>query len=368
MDLKALKMTYVELVVYILCVGLIYLGNLIWQIPLIQATLLTVNLIYIVAVNVLYSYHYCESKQLKCSQGILFSLLLSLMFIYTDTNGDSLRLVLPALLVNMMGLELMAHLSDLKIEIKVIPAPVTQYMLQLVPILALLIFLLFAIYFKNIYLEQLVFLFECMLRFSSSLVGVLCITGLTCYYWYQGIHGVAMIGTFMRPLWMQMIMVNFMAMLSYQPLPYIGTEGFYQWFVWIGGSGATLGLVLACKPFCKSQILKALGKDALKSSVFNINEQVIFGLPIAQNRYLMIPFFVIPMMNVIVFYMLMASGVLSPTFLIAPWVLPTCIGAVLSTGNIASVIYILISIVGSMVFCLPFILKYDHQLLEEERV
>lgn len=46
-------------------------------------------------------------------------------------------------------------------------------------------------------------------------------------------------------------------------MTYIVTEGFFQWYVWIGGSGATLGLAILCRYFAKSRNLKKLGQESL---------------------------------------------------------------------------------------------------------
>lgn len=123
-----------------------------------------------------------------------------------------------------------------------------------------------------------------LLQFFSSIVGCLLIVVLTCYFWYCGIHGVSIIGTLIRPFWTQMLMVNFINVLLNVPMTYIVTEGFFQWYVWIGGSGATLGLAILCRYFAKSRNLKKLGQESLFSGLFNINEQILFGLPIIQNE------------------------------------------------------------------------------------
>ena len=46
-------------------------------------------------------------------------------------------------------------------------------------------------------------------------------------------------------------------------LPFISPEPLYQWFIWIGGSGATLGLVLAMIVFGRSKYSKALSRTCI---------------------------------------------------------------------------------------------------------
>ena len=43
--------------------------------------------------------------------------------------------------------------------------------------------------------------------------------------------------------------------------------------------------------FAKSAQLNALGKAAIVPSFFNINEPILFGMPVVYNPYTAIPFF-----------------------------------------------------------------------------
>ena len=51
---------------------------------------------------------------------------------------------------------------------------------------------------------------------------------------------------------------------------------FVNMYIFIGGAGSTLGLVLLMLFRAKSQQLKVLGKAAILPGLFNINEPVIF--------------------------------------------------------------------------------------------
>ena len=92
-------------------------------------------------------------------------------------------------------------------------------------------------------------------------------------------------------------------------LPNLFTEQFIQWFVWIGGAGSTLSLVVLFL-FSKSKYLKELGKLSFVPGIFNINEPIIFGAPIVMNPILMVPFIVAPLVNVIVSYTFFQLGLI----------------------------------------------------------
>ena len=68
-------------------------------------------------------------------------------------------------------------------------------------------------------------------------------------------------------------------------IPFAGE--FQNSFVMMGGSGSTLGLVIFIAFFAKSAQLGALGKAALVPSFFNINEPIIFGLPVVYNPFML---------------------------------------------------------------------------------
>src|SRR5699024_11260933 len=57
----------------------------------------------------------------------------------------------------------------------------------------------------------------------------------------------------------------------------IVSGGFYNAFVVIGGSGATIGLAILLLFFSKSKRYKTLGKISLPPAIFAINVQIIFG-------------------------------------------------------------------------------------------
>ena len=57
----------------------------------------------------------------------------------------------------------------------------------------------------------------------------------------------------------------------------IAAEPFFQWFIWIGGSGCTIGLAILMAFRAKSKYASSLGKTCIVPSLFNINEPVFLG-------------------------------------------------------------------------------------------
>lgn len=92
--------------------------------------------------------------------------------------------------------------------------------------------------------------------------------------------------------------MNQSALAQGAPLPHIFMEAFWTFFIVVGGSGATMGLVI-CYLRSRSAHLRSIGRLSVVPSIFNINEPVIFGTPIVMNPVFFIPFLLAPMVNAV---------------------------------------------------------------------
>lgn len=202
---------------------------------------------------------------------------------------------------------------------------------------------------------------------TDTLPSVLLLVFLITFFWSFGIHGVSIIGSLARPLWLQILETNTTAAAAGQPLPNIAAEPFYQWFIWIGGSGCTIGLAILLAFTAKSKYGSKLGKAVIAPSIFNINEPVIFGVPIVLNPTLIIPFVITPMICATIAWFATSLGWVSPVSITAPWTLPGPIGAYLATGGDwrAAVLNIILIGVSILVYY-PFTKIYDKNELAKE--
>lgn len=202
---------------------------------------------------------------------------------------------------------------------------------------------------------------------SDSLPSVLVIVFLEMFFWSFGIHGSSVVYSLARPLWVNLLAANTTAFAAGHAIPYTAAEPFYQWFIQIGGSGCTIGLVILLTFRARSAYLKALGKTAIVPSIFNINEPVIFGTPLILNPILALPFICIPLINGIIAWMATSLGLVGHVVSMAPWTLPGPIGAYLATGgDYRAAILSILLIVLSIVLYYPFFKMYDKKLHEEE--
>lgn len=113
---------------------------------------------------------------------------------------------------------------------------------------------------------------------------------------------------------------NYAAYSNGEPLQWIITKPFMEVFtVGLGGSGATLIVVILIVVFCKSKQFRGISKLAIAPGIFNVNEPFIFGMPIIFNPLFIIPWIFIPIVNLLVAYYAMwfelvpmTTGVLLP--------------------------------------------------------
>jgi cellobiose PTS system EIIC component len=204
---------------------------------------------------------------------------------------------------------------------------------------------------------------------GNSLFGGLLTVFLICFFWVLGIHGPAIMGPVIRPFWDISIAENmdaFQLSGNAHDLPNIFTEQFLQWFVWIGGAGTTLALVVLFV-FSKSKYLKQLGRLSLLPGLFNINEPVIFGAPIVMNPILGIPFLVAPLITTTISYFATTTGVVPMMAARLGFAIPAPIAAWMSTNwSIAAGVLVIVNFLITLAIYYPFFKVFEKQQIERE--
>lgn len=200
-------------------------------------------------------------------------------------------------------------------------------------------------------------------KLTNTWIGLVIIYLITQALWIVGIHGANIVWPFVNPI----ALVN-MASNAADGTHYIVAGGFSNMFVIAGGSGATLGLCIWCAFRARSSQLSAIGKASVVPAVFNINEPLIFGLPIIYNPALAIPFMTAPIVSMSIYYLAMKLNMINAIIAQVPWQAPVGIGAFLGTADIKAVPLAIICAVAAFLVYWPFIRRYDNQLLKEEGV
>jgi len=206
-----------------------------------------------------------------------------------------------------------------------------------------------------------------LLHAVGSLPGVLGVVLLDSSLWLLGVHAGA-VGASLRPLWEAMLLENMEAAASGVALPHVAPLHFYLWFVWQGGSGAALALGLLLLR-CRSAQLRSVGRLGLLPAVCNVNEPLLFGVPVVLNPVLAVPFLLAPAMSTVVAYTAFALDWVRRPTLEVPWTLPAPVGAFLTTGgDVRAVALQVCTLALSVAIYWPFVRRYDARLLAKERV
>ncbi len=203
---------------------------------------------------------------------------------------------------------------------------------------------------------------------GGSLPGVMIVTTLIHLLWTCGLHGANIVFGIVDPAFYVLMDQNRQAFMAGQPLPNVATKQFFDVFQSMGGSGTTLSLAVMLLLLAKSKQLKEIGKLSIGPGMFNINEPILFGLPIVMNPLLIIPFIIAPLVTVTVTYLAMKSGLVArPTGVAIPWTTPPFVSGYLVTGGkLSGVVIQVINFFITGIIYYPFFRIWDHKKLQEE--
>ncbi len=174
-------------------------------------------------------------------------------------------------------------------------------------------------------------------------------TFLSQIYWFLGFHGPHMVNVFFDS--------SFLANEIYPNLKY---AQFYHLFGLSGGSGIGFSLIIALLlAGYKDKKSMSIVKLSFPFAIFNINEILIYGLPVVFNRYLVFPFILVPVVNLSVAYFFLSFY--EPVFngVVTSWVTPVFFDAYMSTNGDIGVIFLqLFLIVLGVLIYYPFVKRY----------
>ena len=196
---------------------------------------------------------------------------------------------------------------------------------------------------------------------TNTWLGIVVIYLLVHALWIVGIHGANIVMGLVSPI----LLANMAQNVDGKFIAYAGE--FTNSYVTIGGSGATLLLCFYIAFRAKSDQLRMLGKAAMGPAIFNINEPLIFGLPIVYNPILTVPFILAPIVSASIGYWSVQLGLAGKAIAQTPWPTPIGIGAYVgSGGNIGAFVVAFICALAAFVIWYPFIKMYDTKLYKEE--
>ena len=171
--------------------------------------------------------------------------------------------------------------------------------------------------------------------FGNGIIGTLLYVFFVHFLWFFGIHGTNTLDMVAKQLFEPGVQIN-QALIQNGQLPTeLFSKTFLDIFVFIGGCGTALCLILAIFIAAKKSNNKKLAKVAGISVFFNINEIVIFGFPVIFNPIMLIPFILTPLVLTIISSIAMSTGIVPYISQSVEWTVPIILSGYQATGSIA---------------------------------
>jgi cellobiose PTS system EIIC component len=204
-----------------------------------------------------------------------------------------------------------------------------------------------------------------LLGLASSLGAALLVVFLIHLLWFFGLHGANILLPITSALFLPLMDANVKAFAAGQAAPNIITSSFFDTFVYMGGAGTAICLLAAIFIAGKREENKAKAKVGIAPSLFNINEPVLFGMPIVLNPIYVIPFILTPLVLTIVSYAAIAAHIVPKTIALVHWTMPPIISGFLATGSVMGIVLQLVNLAIGIVIYIPFVIlseKYAKDL------
>lgn len=250
-----------------------------------------------------------------------------------------------------------------------IPDFVTKWINNIIPILITLLISYTIVFTLNFDVYSFILmLFAPLQNFGQTLPGFILICLIPAVLYTLGISNWLFYAASL-PIFMAGIQGNIEAVnAGKEALNIVTSETvFTAALITMGGMGATLPLnVMMLKS--KSNRIKTMGKIFIGPSIFNINEPVVFGCPIAYNPILMIPFWLTSIAGPIIVWLSMRLGFLNiPCRMIQIGQIPAPISSVMITEDLRAIVVYIILFVVYYIIWLPFFKVYEQQTIAEEK-
>ena len=190
-------------------------------------------------------------------------------------------------------------------------------------------------------------------------------------FWFFGIHG----GNVMDSIMVSAFGENLINNTSQYALNHdafdkqldIISKGFLDTFVFMGGAGTSLCIIIAVLIIARSRYMRSIAKMGGVFALFNMNEIVLFGFPIILNPILLIPFLLTPLTITLVSWSAMSLGLVARVVTEVHWAMPPLISGYLATGgHLSGSILQVINIAAGILIYLPFIRLMDRREVQKE--
>jgi len=199
-------------------------------------------------------------------------------------------------------------------------------------------------FFSNVFLQM-----------DSPFWSAVLFIGLIHTFWFFGIHGSNILEPVAQNIYVPTLTANQNLIALGQAPTEIFTKTFFDTFVLMGGSGTTLCLIMAILIAGKHKNILKLAKLSFIPVIFNINELIVFGIPIVLNPTFIIPFLFVPLILTVSSFLAVYSGLVPYTSNLVEWTTPVFLSGYTSTHSISGSLLQLFNLVLGTLCYIPFV-------------
>lgn len=179
-------------------------------------------------------------------------------------------------------------------------------------------------------------------------------------FWFFGMHGSNILEPVAQNIFVPALTTNQVSISLGQVPTEIFTKTFFDTFVLMGGCGTTLCLIAAILIAGKYKNQRRLARLSFIPVLFNINELIVFGIPIVLNPVYIIPFVGIPIILTIVSYISMYYGLVPYTSSLVEWTTPVLLSGYASTNSINGSILQFVNLFLGFFIYIPFVMLAER--------
>ena len=294
-----------------------------------------------------------------------------LSFDWTGTQG-----IITAILTSIMAVEIIRFCDKKNLVIKMpdsVPPMVADAFSALIPgfliVVAALLLNALGMITAGSFPQLIYSIIQAPLQgIIGSPFAIIIVAGLNGLLWWVGIHPTVINSMLYPILYANADSNNALAKIGKLTASTgkFGTVQMLDQFATIGGAGCTIGLAISMIIVARSSRMKTLSRLAIVPSVFNINEPIIFGLPVIFNPLMLIPLVLAPIVSVLITILAMYIGFM-PMFtnVQVSWATPFLFSGFLTAGWQGALVQV-IDVILCVLIYYPFVKALDKRYRKEE--
>ena len=194
---------------------------------------------------------------------------------------------------------------------------------------------------------------------DSALLRCLIFVLLNQLLWFAGVHGSNTLELYYRDYLEPASALNISAAASGSMPSEVITNAFVDAYIFIGGSGSTMGLLIALMLVARKGTGRNIARFALPPVLFNINEILIFGLPIIFNPIYLIPFVATPLILVLLSFAALSWGLVPLNTAAVIWSTPVFLNAWFAADSWQGPLLQIFNIGIATLIYLPFVRRSE---------